>query len=75
MAGSLFFFPYQTPLPTVRRQKIVISVFNLLFIINKQTLYDYHFLQIHSFLMPLYSVIKFLRYDSCSFIQARTFHP
>ena len=73
MADSLFFFPYQTVTASVGRQKMIISVFNLLFIIHKQTLYDYHFFQIHSFLMPFYSVIKFLWYDSSSFIQAKIF--
>ena len=46
MADSLFFFPYQTVTPSVGRQKMIISVFNLVFIIHKQTLYDYHFFQI-----------------------------
>ena len=60
MAGSWYFFPYKTVMPPVGRQKTIISVFNSLFIIYKQTLYDYPFFQIHSFLMPLYSVITFL---------------
>ena len=58
----------------LRGKKLIISFFNLLFIIDKQTLYDYHFFQIHSFLMPFYSVIKCLWYDNSSFIQARIFH-
>ena len=60
MAGSWYFFPYKTVMTSVGRQKMIISMFNLLFIIYKLTLYDYPFFQIHSFLMPLYSVIAFL---------------
>ena len=74
MAGSWYFFPYKMLLPSVGRQKMIISVLNLLFTIYKQTLYDYPFFQTHSFLMPFYSVIKLLWYDSSSFIQARIVH-
>ena len=43
MTDNLFFFPYETATPSVGRQKMIVSIFNLLFIIHNQTLYDYHF--------------------------------
>ena len=74
MADSLFFIPFPTVTTSVGRQKMIISMFHLLFMKHKQTLYDYHLFQIHIFLMTFYSVIKFLWYDSSSFIQATIFH-
>ena len=40
---------------------------------RKQVLYDYHFFQMKSFLVSFFANIKYLWYDSSSFIQAKIF--
>ena len=80
MAGSWYFLPYKMVMPPVGRQKTIITVFNSLFIIYKQTLYDYPFFP-NSFIFDatLLCYITFLWYNSSSFYSGDNFsligHP